>query len=363
MKIGILTHHYVKNFGAGMQAEGLLKTIREQFPDADVQIIDYRVKKHLLHETIHYFGYKPSRGDSFAGYIEKMKLFFTQKSCEDALPHTRRVYSGKDIDALGLDLVIVGSDEVWNYQDRAFSGIKFGHGFNTPVISYAASVGGSTDEENISEEIISGLKRFDAISVRDDVTEKFVKNVAGIDAVRVLDPVFLYDYHLKFGKKIRDVIKEKPYILIYDCKLMPSQIDIITEYAKEKNLNIIGAGEYRKYYDSLSTVNITTLEWAALFKHARYVITGTFHGTSFSIKYNRKFVSFVTEINRVNKVSSLLKTFGLEDKMVTKTEETNLIDVMRQKIDYEKVNKIVEEKAVYSKKYLSEQIELHRKEG
>ena len=52
----ILTHHYVKNFGAGMQAEGLLKTIREQFPDADVQIIDYKVKKHLLHETIHYFG-------------------------------------------------------------------------------------------------------------------------------------------------------------------------------------------------------------------------------------------------------------------------------------------------------------------
>ena len=49
--------------------------------------------------------------------------------------------------------------------------------------------------------------------------------------------------------------------------------------------------------------------------------------------------------------------------MVTKIEETNLIDVMRQKIDYEKVNKIVEEKAVYSKKYLSEQIELHRKEG
>lgn len=44
MKIGILTHHYVKNFGAFMQAYALTNVIKEIVPNSRVEIIDYRVK-------------------------------------------------------------------------------------------------------------------------------------------------------------------------------------------------------------------------------------------------------------------------------------------------------------------------------
>ena len=135
-----------------------------------------------------------------------------------------------------------------------------------------------------------------------------------------------------------------------------ADMDELRKYADDKGLNILGAGEYRKYYDSLDTVNIDPFEWAYLFKNAAYVVTGTFHGTSFSVKYNRKFVSFLTEANRVNKVGYLLTTLGLESHIVMGEDEDNLIEVMEKDIEYTKVNEIIDKKVKESKKYLFESI-------
>lgn len=54
MKIGILTHHYVKNFGAFMQAYALTNVIKEIVPNSRVEIIDYRVKKHEIMNSLHF---------------------------------------------------------------------------------------------------------------------------------------------------------------------------------------------------------------------------------------------------------------------------------------------------------------------
>lgn len=78
-----------------------------------------------------------------------------------------------DINALDYDLIIVGSDEVWNFNDIAYSPIKFGYGLECPHISYAASVGGSlASDDNIPAEVRIGIKNFGRISVRDEKTEE-----------------------------------------------------------------------------------------------------------------------------------------------------------------------------------------------
>ena len=351
MKIGILTHHYVKNFGAYMQAKALLSVIKELYPDAQVEFIDYRVKKHERANAIHFFGFKPKRGDTLTGYIEKVKLFFTHRKAEDSLPHSIRVKSAEDINALKYDLIIVGSDEVWNFNDIAYSPIKFGEGLTCNHVTYSASAGGSTAvDKNIPDEVKRGIVGFRRIAVRDEKTEELVEKLGGCKAVRTLDPVYLYDYKLKARDIIKKIAAEKPYILIYDCRLESKQIEALTNYAKENEYQILGAGEYRKWYATTSTTNITPYEWAYLFKNAVAVVTGTFHGTSFAIKYNRPFVSYLTEQNRMNKVGSLLSEFGLKDRIVD--SKSDITKVLGQQIDYRGVNEIIRERKAVSIDYI-----------
>lgn len=41
MKIGILTHHYVKNYGAFLQMKGMYETLQRLYPEAEVTVVDY----------------------------------------------------------------------------------------------------------------------------------------------------------------------------------------------------------------------------------------------------------------------------------------------------------------------------------
>lgn len=350
-KIGILTHHYVKNFGAYMQAKALISVIKQEFPNVEVEVIDFRVKKHEWLNTKHFFGFKPKRGDTLHGFLRKMQLYHTHKTYEKLLPKSRRVNCADEINSLAYDLIIVGSDEVWNFKDMAYSPLKFGVGLDAPHITYSASVGGSTAQErDVPEEIMKGISGFKDIAVRDQKSEEMVKAFTGRDTLRTLDPVYLYDFKLDVSDKIEHWVECNPYILIYDCRLGNAQIKELKEYAQTTGLNILGAGEHRNWYTTDDTVNITPYEWAYLFKNAAYVVTGTFHGTSFAIKYGRQFVAYLTEQNRINKVGSLLADFELEKQIAGAKD--NIVEVMTQEVDYYRVDELIAKKKDKSLTYL-----------
>ena len=339
-----------------MQAKALLSEINEMYPNAKVEFINYRVKKHERVNSVHFFGFKPKRGDTLFGFIEKIKLFYTHKKAEKSLPQSVRVNSASDINSLDYDLIIVGSDEVWNFNDVAYSSIKFGYGLKCPHVSYSASVGGSSaNDDNIPPKVKIGLKNFRNISVRDEKTEEFVEFLIEHKVTRTLDPVYLYSYKLTVRKKTKRIVNEKPYILIYDCRLENKQVEELITYAKKNNYRILGAGEYRNWYSTVSTTNITPYEWAYLFQNALAVVTGTFHGTSFAIKYNKPFVAYLTEQNRINKVGSLLQEFKLTNRIVDSTGD--IIKVLVQPIDYKEVNAILDQKRIISIEYLRECID------
>ena len=89
------------------------------------------------------------------------------------------------------------------------------------------------------------------------------------------------------------------------------------------------------------------------FKYADYVVTDTFHGAVISIKYNIPFVQFVREskgYSNNQKVGYLLSSFGLEDRILQKTEE--LEEVMLKPIAYEKVNEILISEKTKAMNYL-----------
>ena len=46
MKIGIITHHYVKNYGAYLQLYALMSKIKEFDNEIDIEVIDKIILKH-----------------------------------------------------------------------------------------------------------------------------------------------------------------------------------------------------------------------------------------------------------------------------------------------------------------------------
>ena len=41
MKIGILTHHYIKNYGAFLQVYALQENLKKAFPNDEIYVINY----------------------------------------------------------------------------------------------------------------------------------------------------------------------------------------------------------------------------------------------------------------------------------------------------------------------------------
>lgn len=352
MKIGILTHQYINNYGAFLQAWALREAIAEQFPNDEVKIIDYVNLKHFIINVGGWFRFYKNR-ETFKDWLEKIRLPYTfAKARKREMILSKRCFNTRQINTLGFDCIVVGSDEVWNYKDaKGNAELKFGVGLTCKnLIAYAPSVGKTATDDIIPDYVIDGIKTFKRISARDDLTEQLVKQVTGNDPERVLDPTFLAKFpHAELQAR------KKPYILFYYCENLPDNIlNQVFSYAKEHNLEIYGAGECDKGYSAI-TVNLTPFEWVEMFRNAEFVFTGTFHGAVFSILNRRQFKVYLTNESRSKKVTALLNELGISNRSIHLDFRFEL-ENMKSEIDYDKVYEIVEQKCQKSKQYLKDAI-------
>ena len=78
MKIGILTHQYINNYGAFLQAWALRKAISELFPEDEVQIIDYVNVKHYIINAGGWFRFYKNR-ETLKEWFAKVQLLRKQE--------------------------------------------------------------------------------------------------------------------------------------------------------------------------------------------------------------------------------------------------------------------------------------------
>ena len=83
------------------------------------------------------------------------------------------------------------------------------------------------------------------------------------------------------------------------------------------------------------------------------MITDTFHGAVFSIKYNRNFVG-ISRSSNCYKFNDLLSRFNLDSQNISNIEE--LETVIQNKIDYERINKWISEQTEKSREYLKSEL-------
>lgn len=279
---------------------------------------------------------------------------------------TKDIFSSKQltekVDELDLDAVIVGSDQVWrmlyineNYKDY-FLGFVSSH--NIKKISYAASFGTDTWEtiDNIDSVKVL-LNDFTAISVREDSGVLICKNTFEVkkDVCHVLDPTFLPDLSYYDAIIEREFnLKKKVELFNYVLDKSPKKLEIIKRIAQNLNLNIdaIYLENNLKDFSNNKNLKPSIGEWLYHFKNADFIITDSFHGTVFSIVFNKEFITIGNKSRGLSRFLSLLGALNLKKRFILE-DSKNYLPIIKELIDYETVNKTINELKLDSISFLN----------
>lgn len=348
MKIGILTFHYAHNYGAMLQAYALNTYLNKHGYDA--RIIDYRLPYiYRVHELLNfkqlYLRYSGTNS-RFISLLKTLKNYYKHRRknekwhkfdmfLNETLLKTKRINKQDEIQDLGFDAIICGSDQIWNSSLTGhLEPIYFCEGLsNILKIAYAASNGSDVVSEKdwfLFRQLISN---FDAISVREQGLSNFL-NDSGFKNTVVLDPIFLLEKD--DWCSICSKVTNQPYLLTYSFNEDPFFFNQVKDIAEKKGLRIFSI-LYKKYesLDSSYTqiTNAGPIEFLSLFRYASFVVTNSFHGTAFSIMFNKQFYSIPPQKGR-ERIDSLLQELDLTNRICSKQ-----LTVPAANIDYHIVNK------------------------
>jgi hypothetical protein len=376
MNVGILSMHRTENWGSFLQAFALKKTVEELGHGCSFLDIKHGVglkqnqplmgKRNLsilyIMKRMYLIACRCIKGQFIASIKGRLygRKFHSKYNNEFLSMIGVNPLSYED--SKSFDLVIIGSDEVFNCtQDLSPWGETlhlFGEGINAKkIITYAASFGHTTmadlDKYGLKEGITNAFKNISSFSVRDDNTYSIVKQLTGKSPELSVDPVIMFD----FTPYMPATVPEKDYIIVYTYHGRISDSDTINairEFAVAKNKKIISLFCYYSWCD-YSIVASTPFELLAYFKNADYVVTDTFHGTIFSIKCNKNFCTIVRKTNS-QKLSFLLKQFKLTNRIIKSPSEIKY--KLEQGIDYTETNKVINAETLKAKTYLKEAIQI-----
>lgn len=199
MRVGILTLHAQTNYGAVLQAYALKSAIDAMGHEA--RVIDRwrdddcaRLKGILASRSPRLWLNWLKAAVSCTGAVAELRRrLATMRFIKENLNLTDyhfRYWKDAPRD-MGLDVIVVGSDQVWNAvnlvpADYLMKETPPG----LPGIAYAASIGMTAIPDDLRQEYCDGFRRFKAISVREKVAVAMVEE-CGSKASLVVDPTLL----------------------------------------------------------------------------------------------------------------------------------------------------------------------------
>jgi len=279
MKVGILTFHRGTSPGAFLQAYFLWQALRAQ--GADVVFLDPPARPMYVARCVDTLRAR-RRGLAFMA-SELRSIFAHRLSHHQTLP---KLPVHKSTVASGLDLVVIGSDEVWNVKNRYYGfmyPMMWAAWAKCPVVSYAPSMGGLSAMSDLPDEAWRAIAGYHRISVRDANTQVVAEQRLQQPILRVCDPTLL----LRKGQHTFEPPVKEPFILIYTTgRIASDRVADIRAYATQHGLRTVSAGPSQPWCD-LSLSHIHPLAAHALFERAACVYGGTFHGMVLARKFAR----------------------------------------------------------------------------
>ena len=337
-KAGIMTFHFCDNYGALLQCYALRHTINT-FPDINAEVINYNpnwsfkeyenpvIKKRYL--------MKLDRFDEF------------RKDCIGAVSPV--IYDDIN-DAEKYDYYITGSDQVWN---TSFSFVNEHYFLNfTPDnakrISYAASIGLPVDSPKLNRNVFEKyIPRFDYISLREKTHIPFVSQFTDKEVCSVLDPTLLLESD-DYDELCKDAsYPDGDYLFLYFLahdNSAPLLINYANMIARKFNLKIVCSlpdiPKRSFKNESESAFHYGPKEFVSAIKHAKVVVTNSFHATIFSLLHHTPFFTFLVP-SMQSRITDILEETGLSDRIIYgyRPLSDDMLDV-----DFSKADTVLEEK-------------------
>ena len=224
MKAGIVTIHTDFNYGAVLQAVATQKFL--ELNGVNAEIIDYENKEIAKQFKLFYkqgktlFGY----GVTFVRNVFFGRFFYYKhaiKNLDSYRKKTKIKYiTIDDLKNVDYDLLIAGSDQIWNSEitgelDPVFL-LDFGQ--RSKKISLATSMGSHILSDEEKEKFRAVLRQYSAISVREKFAKCQLDKLTSKKVKVLLDPTLLLNktvWWREFARYSKYANKREKYILTY----------------------------------------------------------------------------------------------------------------------------------------------------
>lgn len=304
--MGVLTFHRCINYGSYWQARCLVEALQARGHSATIldhysgriNIAEWKCAFQPVLPT-------PVPASDSPLYREKIRRFF---HVFDSLPLSNPFPIERPEEMEEYDLVVIGSDEVWNFFHPWYSKypIFFGEGIRADrIISYAASFGNYPAASGMEQKWSEKLYNFDLVSVRDENSRQLIQDTTNIEPEIVLDPCLQFPIQVE---ERRHRIYEKPYLALYGHNFSQAFIQQVRNWATKQKLPIISIG-YRNDWADEQWIVADPHDFACFIKNAGAVATNFFHGCVFSLRFGKPFVCEASHY-RSNKVHDLMNRIG-----------------------------------------------------
>lgn len=377
MKVGILTMNYNNcNYGGILQCVALRKTlecmgydvevIRFSAKDKDkisrkIKLILFGMPIDVVWEYIYNLGM-----DIFERFwgkqmplsqqlLDKCRFFidenirYTELCNEDTIGELVRDHN--------LDIIVIGSDKIWGELARnklVYLG-DFKPQFEGKIVTYAACSSFPFIPKYNKDRIHDLLRNLYAVSVRDTYTRDLFKCYPDIKMEIVLDPTFLYDFIPYLKKTDTD-----PYILAYILgrKINGGHEEIFKsikcKYGNMKIKAIILSNESTNIVPYVDEVidDADPSNWINMIYNASFVYTDSFHGAVFSLKFEKPFIAYYTELSRATRLIDLRDRLQLDKVIISSVKDFVSKKTIDYDIDYNLVNEMLSKMQAFSLDFL-----------
>ena len=203
------------------------------------------------------------------------------------------------------------------------------------------------------------LRKYNSILVREKSAVDIIKSVGYKGNVElVLDPTLLLkkdEWISLIDKEKNKIKKEKePYVLVYQLhhnKKFDEYVKLIKRKTKLK-IKRINTSIFFGLKPGELVLLPTIAEFLYYIENAKYVLTDSFHGTVFSIIFNKKMVDILPKVTGT-RIESILELFGIKNRIL---KNYNDISIMDQEIDFDKINKKLDSEREKSLKSLKDSL-------
>ncbi len=293
----------------------------------------------------------------------------------DEFYHVSEQYSPETLPQVNAlcDAFLVGSDQVWHTLLSRVHGLTYYLDFvaeDKKKISYATSAGGAflgTEEERVVFSQLIG--RFDHVSVRDDMGIQICKDSFGVEAVKTCDPTLLCEvevYRALAKKSTRH--QEGPYILAFILNPCPEFGVMLEKLARESGKKVVVVLDelpmtWAENKEKLQLSPQTQLEvkelvnlyqWLWYYEHCDAVVTDSFHGSIFSMIFQKPFLTRINRPRGGERFTALFQDIGISSRLYEEPAEMDLS--LLEQMDFAPVNEKIAKAKAFSLGWLKEAV-------